>query len=256
MMRASTITDKIMKVLRLLLITAFWVGVWQVVHLIIGRDIYVPSAFVVFDRLLDLVQTREFWEIVYASMVRVLIGVMISFLLGVSFGIIAGLNKWVYALFNPLMVVIKSTPVISIIIVALVWFTSSNVPVFISFLMCFPIIWTNTVTGIQNVDQKLLQMAKVYQVHRRDVILKIYFPSLTPFMNAAMITALGLAWKVSVAAEVLSHPRKAIGSELYTSKAYLDSPTLFAWTLVVVMLSLIFEFVLARLVKKWSPYRR
>jgi len=130
------------------------------------------------------------------------------------------------------------------------------VPVFISFLMCFPIIWTNTVTGIQNVDQKLLQMAKVYQVHRRDVILKIYLPSLTPFMNAAMITALGLAWKVSVAAEVLSHPRKAIGSELYTSKAYLDSPTLFAWTLVVVMLSLIFEFVLARLVKKWSPYRR
>lgn len=255
-MKDSIIIDKLKSIFKYGVILLFWIGVWQLAHLGIGRDVYVPSPFVVFERLFQLIGEKGFWRIVYHSMARVAMGVSLSLVLGVTLGVLSGLFKWIYALFHPFMVVVKSTPVISIIIVALVWLKSSNVPIFISFLMCFPIIWTNTVTGIQNVDNKLLQMAKVYAVTKRHRLKYIYIPSLVPYISAAMITALGLGWKVSVAAEVLSHPRNAIGSELHTSKAYVDTPSLFAWTLVVILLSLMFEFVFAYFIKKWTIKRR
>lgn len=255
-MKDSIIIDKFIKFIKYSAILMFWLGVWQVVHIGIGRDVYVPSPFVVFETLFHLIKEKNFWLIVYHSMYRVAVGVMFSFIFGVALGILSGLSKWVYAVFHPFMVVVKSTPVISIIIIALIWLKSSNVPIFISFLMCFPIIWSNTVVGIHNVDNKLLQMAKVYAVPKFQILKQIYIPSLAPYLRAAMVTALGLGWKVSVAAEVLSHPRFAIGSELHSSKAYVDTPSLFAWTLVVVLLSLMFELVFAALINKWTANRR
>lgn len=191
-----------------------------------------------------------FWKSVAYSIYRVMAGLILSILLGVGIGIVSSMNDYVYDLINPLMTAIKSTPVLSFIIIALIWFSSSNVPIFICFLMCFPVIWLNVVTGIRNVDEKLLEMAKVYRVRKSTVLRKIYLPSIMPYFSAASITCLGLGWKVSVAAEVLSHPKNAIGSHLYSAKVYLDSSDLFAWTVVVILLSLLFESIFAQLIRK------
>lgn len=178
-------------------------------------------------------------------MYRVSLGLLLSVLMGVILGIIAGGSRLCLELLQPLVVAVKSTPVISFIIIALVWFSSSAAPVFICLLMCFPIIWTNTVTGIRSIDPKLLEMARVYRVSRLTIWQKIYLPSLLPYFTAATITSLGLGWKVSVAAEVLSHPKSAIGSQLYSAKIYLDASGLFAWTLVVIAISLVLEKLFA-----------
>lgn len=228
----------------------FWILIWQLIHLIVGRDIYVPSPFQVFMRLREMVFLSMFWKVISYSIYRVMAGILLSVVLGVVMGVISSMNKYVYDILHPLVVAIRSTPVMSFIIIALIWFSSSNVPIFICFLMCFPIIWTNVIEGIRNVDGGLLEMAKVYNIKRWLVLTKIYVPSISPYLFAACITSLGLAWKVSVAAEVLSHPRNAIGSELYSAKVYLDSSQLFAWTLVVIILSLLFENIFVRFVKK------
>lgn len=250
-MKDSTIKSKTGKVFQSIGVGFFWLLMWQVVYLMVGRDVFVPSPFSVFKTLMEMVQKEIFWETVGHSVFRVALGIFLSVLAGVILGIFSGLKSWLYILLNPLVGVIKSTPVISFIIIALVWFRSTNVPVFIGFLMCFPIIWTNTVMGIRQVDRKLLQMAKIYQISKKTIVWEIYMPSLVPYLSAAIITALGLGWKVGVAAEVLSHPRRAIGTELHSAKAYIDTPTLFAWTLVVILLSLLFETVFAKLIRKW-----
>ncbi|MCC5911194.1 MAG: ABC transporter permease subunit [Clostridiaceae bacterium] len=253
-MKDSTIISN-KKSLNKFVIILFWVAVWQILHLFIGRDIYVPSPFSVVMRLKELIFLKVFWTSIAFSIYRVIIGLFLSITLGIIVGVISSMNRYVYDLIHPLMTAIKATPVLSFIILALIWLSSSNVPIFICFLMCFPIIWTNVVTGISNVDKKLLEMAKVYGVKRLTVIKKIYLPSIIPYLSAACITSLGLGWKVSVAAEVLSHPRNAIGSHLYSAKVYLDSSELFAWTLVVILLSLLFERILAGFIGKLT-YRK
>jgi NitT/TauT family transport system permease protein len=138
----------------------------------------------------------------------------------------------------------------SFIIIAIIWFASSMVPVFVGFLMCFPIIFTNVYEGVKNVDNKLLEMSKVYNIKKLRVVRNIYIPSLIPYILAGMTTALGIGWKATVAAEVLSHPKYAIGTHLYDAKVYLESAELFAWTIVVIGLSFIFEYVIKMLFRK------
>lgn len=248
-MKDSTIKSN-KKPLNKMVIFLFWIAVWQGIYWIIGRDIYVPSPFSVLMTLKELIFLQVFWKAIAHSIYRVLAGLFLSILLGVSVGLVSSMNDYVLQLINPLMTAIKSTPVLSFIIIALIWFSSSNVPIFICFLMCFPIVWTNVVAGVRNVDHKLLQMAKIYEVRKLTALKRIYLPSISPYLSAACITALGLGWRVSVAAEVLSHPRNAIGSHLYSAKVYLDSRELFAWTVVVILLSLLFESILAGFIRK------
>jgi NitT/TauT family transport system permease protein len=137
----------------------------------------------------------------------------------------------------------------SIIIIAIMWFKDTNVPVFVAFLMCFPIIWTNTIQGIASADNKLLQMCKIYSIKKTRVIKSVYFYSALPYIKAGMISALGISWKVTSAAEVLSLPKYSIGRFLYDSKVYLEIPDLFAWTIIIILLSIFFEKLLIKIFK-------
>lgn len=246
----SFITKNKNSVFYKLIILLLWIGVWQVVHIIIAKDVYVPSPLNVFLRLKELVVLSEFWESILHTIFRVAVGLLLSIIFGVTIGIISGLNKFIYQIFNPLLSAIKSTPVMSFIIIAIIWFSSYNVPIFICILMCFPIVWSNVVEGISNVDNKILEMAKVFKVSKKNILKKVYAPSIMPYFYAACFTSIGIGWKASVAAEVLSSPKMAIGSQLYNAKAYLDTEELFAWTLVIIVLSLIFESIFQNFFKK------
>jgi len=232
-----------------LLVLVFWIIIWYAIYVLVGRELYVPSPFAVGERLLELVVLETFWVEVFHSIVRVTAGVIISMLAGLVLGVAAALNKAIYAIVEPMVSAIRVTPVLSFIILALIWLNSNMVPVFICLLMCFPIIWTNVVGGIRQVDMQLLEMAKVYQVTKPKVFSKIYLPTMRPYFVAGTISALGLGWKVSVAAEILSYPRYGIGSNIYSAKAYIDTVELFAWTAVIIMLSMLFEKLLVKLLK-------
>ncbi|WP_438447795.1 ABC transporter permease [Gorillibacterium sp. sgz5001074] len=231
----------------------FWLLVWYAVYRAVDRELYMPSPAAVLLRLAGLASEAGFWKDVLLSVGRIAAGFLLSVAAGTVLGILSGLYRPLYVLLNPVVTAIKATPVISFIMVALFWFSSGRVPVFIGFLMCFPIMWTQMAEGIRRVDPKLLELARVYRVSLSSVVRKIYVPSLVPFFSPACVTSLGFAWKVGVAAEVLSHPKLSIGGRLYEAKAYLESTDLFAWTLVVVLLSLIFETLLDRVIRRWRP---
>jgi len=222
----------------------FWLIVWVLVSKIINQVLYFPSPLVTLKALGQLMVNKNFFISIFSTVSRVFIGLVLANVLGILLGLVCGLEKWAFDLMRPMMTFIRSTPVMSLIIIALIWFQSNHVPIFISFLMCFPIIWTNIVEGFKKVDQDLIEMGKIYQISRMKLVKDIYIPSLLPFYIAGFNNALGIAWKVTVAAEVLSHPRFAIGTNLHDSKVYLDTPSLFAWTLVIVILSFFFEIVI------------
>lgn len=237
----DSITKNNKRLLNKLIVFIFWIGVWQIVYLLINNDLYVPAPISVFKTLKVLIFKLEFWQSVFASISRTLAGILISIVFGIIFGVICSVNKFMYDLINPLVITIKTTPIMSFIIIALVWFSSNNVNVFICFLMCFPLIWTNVIEGIRNVDENILSMAKLYKVKKYIIFNKIYVPCILPYFSAACVSSIGLGWKASIAAEVLSNPKYSIGGQLYNAKLYMDSNELFAWTFVVIVISIIFE---------------
>lgn len=225
-------------------IIIFWITVWEILSLIINQEIYLPSPFATFKSLFDLMFDKVTYITILYSTYRTLTGFLISTFFGVMLGFVCGMDKSIYNLLNPLVSIIRTVPVMSIIIIAIMWFKDTNVPVFVAFLMCFPIIWTNTIQGIDSADNKLLQMCKIYNIKKIRVIKSVYFYSALPYIKAGMVSALGISWKVTSAAEVLSLPKYSIGRFLYDSKVYLEIPDLFAWTIIIILLSIFFEKLL------------
>ena len=222
-------------------VAALWLVLWQLVCMIVDMELLVVSPLTVLRRLVQLAGTAEFWLYSLGSLGRITEGFLLGSAVGAVLAMVCFRFRFAREFFSPAITLIKSTPVASFIILALVWLTGQRVPVFIAFLMVLPVVYGNVYEGIQEVDPKLIEMAQVYRMSHRAKLTKIYLPSVLPYWMAACRTALGLAWKAGVAAEVIGVTKDSIGRQLYYSKIYLETADLFAWTAVVVLMSLLLE---------------
>lgn len=207
----------------------------------LNQKILLVSPVQVVARLWQLLPQGEFWSAVGFSFLRITLGFLLACVVGTALGVLASRFRVVRDLCAPLMATVKSIPVASFIILVLVWVPSRNLSVVISFLMVAPIVYQNVLGGISNMDHKLTEMADVFQVPFARRLRYLYLPQVAPFFRSACAVGLGLCWKSGVAAEVIGLPDGSIGERLYEAKVYLDTPDLFAWTLVIVLVSIAFE---------------
>lgn len=235
------------------------VAVWQIIAMAIdrtGAGILVATPVMVVKRLTELLTQRNFYASVGFSLLRICAG----FLLGLVVGTIlaAAAARWhaVEVLARPYITVVKAVPVASFIIIVLIWFGAKSLPVIISLLMVFPVVYTNVLQGIRSADPALLEMAKVFRIGPIRTLRYIRMPALKPYLMSACSVGVGLAWKSGIAAEVIGIPSGSVGEKLYEAKVYLSSGDLFAWTLVIVVLSVLFEKLVLALVKLCFGRRR
>ena len=232
----------------------FWLLVWEIASLAIGEELFLPSPTSVVFRLVSLIPEAEFWTSILFTLERILVGFLLALL---SASVASGLSyrfRIVEILLDPAIRIIRATPVASIVILVLVWVRSRNLSVVISFLMVFPIIYTNILEGLKSTDKDLLEAAAVYRIKGLKKLRYIYIPSLSSYIQSAISISLGLAWKSGIAAEVIGLPDGSIGERVYEAKIYLSTPDLFAWTIVIIILAFLFEhfflFVSGRLLKE------
>jgi NitT/TauT family transport system permease protein len=224
--------------------------VWQISATRIRMPLILPTPGEALIQIATLIVTNNFWHHLGATLSRGLIGFGLSLLAGLVIGLFAGRNTWIAAFFRPLIILMRSTPVMSVIILALIWFKRDTVPIFVTFLMAFPIVVQNIIEGVQGIEKDLLEMVTTYRVCNRQRFTKLYLPSLAPFLAAGISAGLGITWKVLIAAEVLAYPTWGIGAQMDTARVYLQTDKVFAWTLVVVSLGLVFDYLLDFLLKK------
>jgi NitT/TauT family transport system permease protein len=244
------------RICRILLIAAFWIGVWWLASWRVGKPLLFPSPAAVLQRLLNLMQTKEFYQITANSLWNVLLGILTAVLLGCVLAIATYKIAILREALLPVMTVIKATPVASFIILALIWMGAANVPTFITVLIVLPIVWTNLDEGLGKIDPLLIEVTKLYKMPFIKRIKLLFLPSVKPYFVSACRTSLGLAWKAGIAAEIIARPRNSIGTMIGDAKQYIMTEDMFAWTLTVIILSLVIEFLFATLLNKLGGKRR
>lgn len=236
--------------LRFVMPFVFIVLMWQIVAMVVDRDFLVPYPVTVLVRLGELVVVSEFWLSIFSTLGRVAFGFLLGVLSGVLIASFMHAFKIIDYLLSPLMKIMKTTPVVSFILILLLWLDSSFLPTIVSAIMVTPVVWANVFSGLKDIKPEYLEMATVYHVPFLTRITQIYVPALKAHFFAATLSAVGLAWKSGVTAEVLALPGLAIGQNLYNAKIYLESPDIFAWTIVIILLSFLFENLVMLLGKK------
>ena len=245
--------------IKVLLIALFWLGVWELAALAVGQELFLPSPVSVIVCCTKLIVTAEFWRTIAVSVFRIFLGTFAAIILGTVLAIITSRSRILYELFYPLLTIIKATPVASFITLVLIWMGARRVPVFICALMVFPIVWAAVGDGIKAIDKKLKDVATVFGFSVKKKIKLMYIPGIAPFFLSACKTSIGLAWKAGVAAEVLAVSPDSIGKQLFNARTYYEIPELFAWTITVIILSLVIEIfvtkIFAYLGKKYAYVR-
>ena len=234
---------------------AFWLLVWQGASMALAAayphgELLLCSPLAALARLGELAVTASFWQTVGRSCLRIFGGFLASCLLAAALAALSARFRPVRELLAPVVAVIKAVPVVSFIILALVWLNARSLPLFISGLMVFPPVYLNVLAGIGAADRQLLEMARVFRVPLGRRLRAIYLPAVLPYFRAAASVALGLCWKAGAAAEVIALSAGTIGERLYTAKVYFQTPDLFAWTAVIVAVSALFERLFLRLVDR------
>ena len=236
----STIQNKKRKII----IALIWLIIWQIMAKLIAEEILLPSPLLVFKRFIDLLRDKEFYLAILSSFGKILIGFVLSIFFGLILAFISYKSNLFYDFINPIILIFRSVPLASLVIFLLFWVKSTNLSILVSFIMAMPIIYTNTYIGLKSIDKKLLQMADIYKIKGLDMIRSIYLIKAKTFIKSSIISVSGLVLKAGIAAEVIGLPNNSIGKNLYNSKIYLDMPSLLAWTLAILFISFIFEYIL------------
>lgn len=227
----------------------FALALWQLAAIILDERILLVGPIDVLLRMTAIYKEELFFSAIWFSFRRIVLGFFLGFSLGVILAILSGKFHILEILLWPFVITIKSVPVASFVIISLIWLTASELSIFISFLMVFPVIYTNTLQGIKSTDPKMLEMASVFHLSFGRRLLYVHLPQLKPFLLSACSVALGLSWKSGIAAEVIGIPDGSIGEMLYQSKIYFATEDLFCWTLIIVLISVSFEKLFIRVLK-------
>ncbi len=214
---------------------------WQLAAMLLDQRLLLASPVTVLGRLAVIWLESGFWQAVGFSFIRIVCGFLLAFVIGIALAILAGRFPVVEIFLWPFVLTVKSVPVASFIIILLIWLSSAELSIVISFLMVFPILYSNVLAGIKSTDKKLTEMAQLYQIPWGRRLLYIYLPQVKPFLLSACSVALGMSWKAGIAAEVIGIPAGSIGDALYQAKIYFDTGDLFAWTVIIVLISVGFE---------------
>lgn len=223
---------------------------WQLLAMKLDQKLLLAAPVDVAKTLGVLVKSQEFYSAIAYSMGRILLGLLIGAAVGTACALLAGRWHFMEVFFWPYFSAMKATPVASIVILCLVWLSSRRLSVFIVFLVVTPVIYTNILAGIKNLDLKMKDMARVFGINGVRRLLYVYLPELKTYIIAAFTLATGMAFKAGIAAEVIGTPQGSVGKMLYNAKVYLETPELFAWTLVIIVLSVVVEQVILKLVKR------
>ena len=217
---------------------------WQILALSIGYPTIFPTLPDLLKNTILLFESDSFYKILIATIFRGLIGFFISFGIAIFLAIIAAFSSFWKNFLHPILVVIRSIPVISLVLVALLWFAPDELPVFIALLTMLPILYQNILNGFESTDVRYVEMAKVFGKSRMQIFRNIYLPSAKTLIFSGISTAMGFGWRAIIIGEVLAQPNRGIGSSMKIAQTYINVSELIAWTIIAISISYFFEYLI------------
>jgi NitT/TauT family transport system permease protein len=229
-------------------VIVFWLGVWQLIALAAGSPIIVATPVQTATALVHLVGTAGFWGPLLASLGRIALGLVAGAVAGAALGALPW--PWAQALVEPIVRVARAVPVVSFVIVILLWWGPDQLTVVVAALMTAPVIFAAVREGLAARSPALTEVARIYGAGRADFFREVTWPAVVPFLRAAGQVSVGLAWKAGVSAEVIGLPAHSIGERMYQARLTLATADVLAWTVTLVALAWAGERAVAILLRR------
>lgn len=225
--------------------------IWYTTSIIVDNGLILPKVAEVIKSLTNLLSNSNTYLVIITTLFRVIITILISFIITILFLIMAIKSRKLYMMIKPLMTLIKSTPIASIIIIILVVVGHEFSPIYITSLVVIPLMYEAMYNGIMAIDKGIIDEVKSSYNINLKVIFLVYIPLIMPFILTSLLQSFGLGLKVMIMAEFICQPQVGIGRVMLFEKQYLELANIFAWTALVIIIVFIFEYIINKLIKKY-----
>lgn len=250
--------DKKVKILNLILPIASILAiivVWIVAYYAVGNDSIMPSFSETLVTFFSLFAKGEFYLALGGTLLRTVISFVVSFVLAFGLALLSYKVWWVKKVLSPIVSIVRVLPTIAVVLLLLVWTNSFIAPIIVALLVVFPTTYTGVESVLSSIDEKQLEMCKVFGVDEKTVLKKVKIPQILPSTINIAGTALSLTLKLMVAAEVLSYTTDSIGNYLQLAKLYDNTVIMMALVLVTVVIGVVIEMVFSLISKKVGKWQ-
>ncbi len=230
--------------------------VWQVIAVKVNNDIYLPKLQEVLTSLFQIVKEKDFLLIVFSSFYRTIISFGVALIFAIIMGVLSSLYPLINNLLKPLNSIGKTIPTLVLVVLALIWVDKDNAPFIVGIAIVFPILYDGILNTLTKNDKKLEEMMKIYEVPTLEKVKKVYVPNIIFYILKILVPTISLAFKVVIAGEVHGQPKYGIGASVQLAKMNFDTPTIFAWIVIIAIISLLFELVNKILTKKYYRWQK
>lgn len=238
-MKESTWNNKIQIILGGILLLV----IWQLVACKINNDIYIPKLQEVYNSLVEIVTGKDFVKTVLSSFYRSLVSFSVALLLATIIGVLSSLYPFINNLLKPLNSIGKTIPTLVLVVLALIWFNKNSAPFVVGAAIVFPILYDGIVNTLTKKDRKIEEMLEIYEVPIKKRISKVYIPNIIFYILKVLVPSLSLAFKVVIAGEVHGQPKYGIGTAVQLEKMNFNTPGIFAWIVIIAIISILFELL-------------
>lgn len=226
---------------------------WQLFAMLVRLPDLIPSVPRLLSTLAALFTSGSFYRSVAATVLRGAAGMSISLTAAMGAAFLFNKSKWTYELFRPLLAILRSIPVISFILLALIFLNAESIPLIIAFLTMFPLLTENLTRGLRSRRKELSIMAHQFKIGRWNRLAQVIYPQLKPFLYSGLASALGFGWRAIIMGEVLAQCTPGIGGEMKQAQVFINVPELIAWTIIAILISYLFDKGISRLGKQQFP---
>lgn len=209
---------------------------WECIALFINNEIYIPTLGQVFKSLNNLILETGFFINIFMTIKRTIVSILISLFIAMLIGVSGYISRVIRNFFRPINMIIQSVPMMILVVLALIWFDKDNAPYIVGVLVVFPILYENILGALSSIDKTLLEMSNVYKLDLKDKIIKIYLPSIKFRLATIIVSTMSLGLKVVIAGEVYGQPDYGIGSMIQLEKVNFNTPGIFAWLIIVIII--------------------
>lgn len=231
-------------------------AVWHVISLFYPPT-YLPGPIPVFEEIVRIIGSGEFFVHMYWTIARVGLGFVVSFVVSVVVGVAMGLNRfWEVYLDGPILVGLTIPGLAWAVIGLMLFGLTMSTQIFAIFMVVTPILTVNIWEGTKAIDRKVVEMAMVFRARRAMIIRNVVLPQLVPFALAGFRFGLALSWKTVVIAETFG-ATSGIGYKIIQARELLSMQGVLAWTLSFTLVMFFLEFGVLQLlearVTAWRP---
>lgn len=213
-------------------------GVWAIVAGVYNKPLIVPQLSSVVVSFFQLFADGSFYANVGVTLLRSVACFVLAYVLALPLALLATFNKTFEKVFKPFVEILRSVPVVALILIALVLFSSSVLPIVVGFLIVFPLIYSALLNALTSDEVKLnLEMCKLYKSRKRDIVRYVYMPVAVPTSFNQAKSLLPLAVKVVVSGEVLAYARVGLGLAMQSAQINVEIDKLVAYAVVATLLS-------------------